>query len=114
MEKTNKLYLLWTSGEKITFHEMIFLYALNGMKHHWWDQITIVIWGASAQLVATDQEVRNKLKSLFDAGVQISACKGCADNLKVTDVLEKLGVEVKYWGVPLTELLHADEKILTI
>jgi len=114
MEKTDKLYLLWTSGEKITFDEMVFMYALNSIKRHWWKEVTLIIWGASAHLVETDQEVRNKLKVLFDAGVQISACKGCADNLKVTDLLEKLGVEVKYWGVPLTELLHADEKILTI
>jgi len=50
----------------------------------------------------------------LDAGVHITACKACADQLGATEALEKLGIEVKYWGVPLTELLTKDEALLTI
>jgi hypothetical protein len=114
MNKSKHLYLLWTSGEKFTFDEMVFMYALNGIKNQWWDELTLIIWGASAQLAATNIEVGQKLKRLDEAGVQISTCKACADHLNVTKSLQKLGVEVIYWGVPLTKLLQSDAKILTI
>jgi hypothetical protein len=41
-------------------------------------------------------------------------CKACADQLGVTDALKNLGIEVKYWGEPLTELLKGNEKILFV
>ncbi|MCP3953978.1 MAG: DsrE family protein, partial [Desulfobacterales bacterium] len=40
--------------------------------------------------------------------------KACADQLGVTETLEGLGIEVIYWGVPLTELLKNNEKLITI
>ena len=49
-----------------------------------------------------------------EAGVHITACKACADQLGVTETLKKLNIEVKYWGGPLTEILTNDEKLLTI
>ncbi len=44
----------------------------------------------------------------------ITACKACADQIEVTEILEKLGIEVRYWEVPLTELLTSQEALLTI
>jgi hypothetical protein len=34
--------------------------------------------------------------------------------LGVTEALEKLNIEVKYWGAQLTEILANEEKLLTI
>jgi hypothetical protein len=36
------------------------------------------------------------------------------DQLGITAELEKLGIEVKYWGEPLTAILQNGEKLLTI
>jgi hypothetical protein len=44
----------------------------------------------------------------------ISACKACADQLGVTDKLETMGIEVKYWGEPLTELIKKTAHLLTV
>ncbi len=114
METKEKLYILWTSGEKVTFDEMVFMYALNSLKHHWWEDVTLIIWGASAALVGKDFVVQQEIKELAEAGVHITACKGCADNLSLSDLFVKINVEVKYWGVPLTEVLHSDAKLITI
>jgi hypothetical protein len=114
MEVNGNLYILWTSGDKITFDEMIFMYALNSLKHHWWEDVTLIIWGASAVLVGKDFVVQQEIKELAEAGVHITACKGCADNLSLSGTFEKMGIEVKYWGVPLTEVLHSDAKLITI
>ncbi len=54
------------------------------------------------------------VKKALEAGVHIIACKACADQLGVTETLEKLNIEVKYWGIPLTEILTNEEKLLTI
>jgi len=48
------------------------------------------------------------------AGVHVTACKACADQLGVTEALEGLNVEVKYWGAPLTEILKNKENLLTV
>jgi hypothetical protein len=55
-----------------------------------------------------------KVKQALDKGVHITACKACADQLGVTEALEKLNIEIKYWGVPLTEILTGEEALLTI
>lgn len=47
-------------------------------------------------------------------GVKVSACIACADQLGVTDKLRELGIEVKGWGVGLTEALKDGIKVLSI
>jgi hypothetical protein len=54
------------------------------------------------------------VKEALDAGVHMTACKACADQLGVTEKLEELRIEVMYWGLPFTEILTNDEKLLTI
>jgi len=58
--------------------------------------------------------IQKKITEALDAGVHVTACKACADQLGVTETLEKLQIEVKYWGLPLTELLKSNERLLTI
>lgn len=114
MEDTNHLHILWISSDIETFDEMVFMYAYNGKKHKWWDDITLVIWGASARLTGEDEVVKLKIKELVEAGVKVEACKACADDLGVSATLQSLGVEVKYWGQPLTKLLKSGAKLITI
>ena len=90
------------------------MYAVNSLNNGWWENVTIIIWGASAKLVSEDANMKKKIKEALDTGVHISACKACTDQLGVTETLEKLKIEVKYWGVPLTEILTGEEKLLTI
>jgi hypothetical protein len=51
---------------------------------------------------------------LLDGGVEFSACKACADELGVTERLEALGIEVIYWGQPLTRVLREKSPLLTV
>ena len=114
MATNQHLYVLWTNADPVTAEKMVFMYTVNAMKHGWWEQVTLIIWGAPAQLVGADPGMQEKVKEALDAGVHVTACKACADQLGVTQTLESLGVEVKYWGVPLTEVLAGSEKLLTI
>ena len=114
MENESHLYIVWTTDNPITAMNMVTTYGGNSMKNDWWDEVTIILWGASQQLVATDAVIQNRVRELMDMGVKFSACKRCADDLQVTGVLEGLGVEVIYWGAPMTKLLKSGAKILTI
>ena len=114
MTTPTHLNILWTTGDPTTFHEMVYKYALNSRLQEWWEEVTLIIWGASTKLVEENAEVREKILELLSTGVNVTACKGCSDNLGVTPTLLELGVEVKYWGAPLTELLKADGKLLCV
>jgi len=113
MNKTH-LYVLWTNDNPITAEKMVFMYTINSLIHGWWEKVTLIIWGATAKLVAEDANIQKKIEEALDAGVHITACKACADQLGVTETLEKLNIEVKYWGQPLTEVLKNNEHLLTI
>ena len=113
MNKTH-LYVLWTNDNPITAEKMVFMYTVNSLIHGWWEKVTLIIWGAPTKLVSEDANIQKKVKDALDAGVHITACKACADQLGVTETLEKLQIEVKYWGLPLTEILKNNEQLLTI
>jgi len=108
------LYVLWTNADPITSEKMVFMYTLNSKLRGWWPEVTLIIWGATAKYVAEDKEVQETMKSLLRAGVKVSACRACADQLGATELLESLGIEVILWGVPLTEVLKGDDKLITI
>ena len=113
MDKTH-LYVLWTNDNPVTAEKMVFMYTINSLIHGWWEKVTLIIWGAPAKLVSEDLAIQKKIREALDAGVQITACKACADQLGVTEALEKLQIEVKYWGQPLTEVLKNNEPLLTV
>ena len=113
MKKKN-LLVLWTSGEKETAMNMALLYSLNSKLKGWWDSVTLLVWGASTRLLSEDEEMQNYLHTLQGAGVEVIACKKCAENLGVVEKLESLGVNVFYTGQYLTEKLQAGEKILSV
>ncbi|HNR01482.1 MAG TPA: DsrE family protein [Anaerolineaceae bacterium] len=114
MENESHLYIVWTTDNPITAMNMVTTYGGNSMKNGWWDEVTIILWGASQQLVAANTTVSDRVRELMDMGVKFSACKRCADELEVTQTLESMGVEVIYWGEPMTKLLKSGAKMLTI
>lgn len=114
MSKKTHLYVLWTNDNPITAEKMVFMYTVNSLIHGWWDKVTLIVWGAPAKLVSEDDTIQEKVKEAMEAGVHITACKACADQLGVTEALENLDIEVKYWGIPLTEILKSEETLLTI
>lgn len=109
-----KLNILWTSGEKDTAIHMLSMYAINARAHGWWQEVNVIIWGASANLAATDPEVQSRIDEMISHGVNIEACKACSDNLGVTEKLTDMGANVRYMGQALTGYIKNDEKLLTI
>jgi len=114
MKESSHLYMLWTNDNPVTADKMVFMYTINSLLHGWWDKVTLIIWGAPAKLASEDIAIQKKIKEALDAGVNVTACKACADQLEVTQILEKMNIEVKYWGAPLTKILKDNETLITI
>ena len=105
--------MVWTSGDPEEAHLITFMYTLAAKKNGWWNEVTLLIWGPSAKLASTNKEIQESLKKMQEAGVELLACKACADKCSVSPDLEKLGVEVRYTGGYLTEFLKSGQKVLT-
>ena len=111
--ETSKLGVVWTSGDRDVALKMVFMYTLNAKSRNWFDEVRLVVWGPSAKLLSVDEELQQEVAKMKDAGIELVACKACADSYGVSDKLEQLGVEVKYMGVPLSDMLKQDWKVVT-
>lgn len=114
MKGLEKLAVLWTSPDREVALKMVFMYTRNSKKHGWWDAVRLIIWGPSAQLLAMDEELQLYVREMLDNEIEIVACKACADMYGVSDKLNKLGIEVKYMGEPLSQMLKSDWKVISI
>ncbi len=110
----NKVTILWTSGDPITAEFMVFMYAENSLIRKWWEEVEIIVWGASTKLVIEDKSVQEKLLDLMEKGVQVRFCRSCAAKLDLTSQLESLGFNLESMGPPLTEKLKNKGHLLTI
>ena len=107
------LLIVWTSGDPDVAHKMVFMYAFNAKKNGWWENVTLLVWGPSAKLSSEDKDIQASLKKMKDQGVELLACKGCADQYGVSPKLEELGIDVKYTGTYLTDFIKSGKKLVT-
>ncbi|MBS2213263.1 DsrE family protein [Carboxylicivirga mesophila] len=112
MREADKLMIIWSSGDRDVALKVCFMYTNAAKKMQWFDEVYLIVWGPSAQLLANDKELQEQLKIMQNNGVVVEACVNCADMYGISDELRALGVEVKGMGKPLTERLKANWKQL--
>lgn len=113
-QEKNKQLILWTSGDREVALKMVFMYALNCRKFSWMDEVRLLVWGPSAKLLSEDAELQTYLKELKTSGVELYACKACADMYGVSNKLSELGVTVLYAGEMLANLQKEGWNVLSI
>jgi len=114
VDNSNKLVILWTSDNPELAKTMVFMYAQNALRHNWFEEVTLIIWGPSARLAAENEDIQARIAQLKDAGVRIQVCVACARMLEVDDELREAGYEVKGMGAPLTYFLKHNYRVLTL
>ena len=110
---SDKLIVLWTSGDRDVALKMVFMYVYNAKKFRWWEDITLIVWGPSSKLTSEDKEIQSQITNMMEKGVVIKACKACADQYGVSAKLETLGIEVKYMGQELTQYIKNGTHVVT-
>ncbi|MFV0423678.1 DsrE family protein [Oleidesulfovibrio sp.] len=113
MSTGRKLFIIWSSSDPEVAHNLVFMYGGNSRPKGWWDEVRIIAWGPSARLLAEDPTIQAELPRLRDAGVELWACRACADNYGVADRLEALGLDVLYVGEPVTHMIQTGWSQLT-
>jgi Uncharacterized protein conserved in archaea len=108
------LVVLWISGDREAAMHMALMYAKNSRLKGWWDQVRLMVWGPSAKLLSEDAELQAEVAECMAAGVQVEACKACADRYGVGPALEALDIDVRYVGVPMTNYLKDGWKVLSV
>ena len=112
--ETSRLAIVWTSGDPAVAERMTLMYANGAKKNAWFDEVRLVVWGPSQQLVVADKDVRAYIDRLRDNGVVVQACLACADSYGIADDLRDAGLEVKYMGKPVSDFLKDDDwKVVT-
>lgn len=110
----NDLHILCSSGDERTVTMMALMYARNSMLQHWWDSVTVILWGAAAGLAADSPALQAEIRRAKDCGVEFTACVTCAKELGVVEELEAQDIELKPWGPPLTELIRTRAPLLSV
>lgn len=114
MSEERRLFIIWASENPDAALQMAFMYARNSLLRDWWDQVRLIVWGPSAMTLIENEEVMDALPEVMEAGVEVWACKACADRYEIADRIERLGVEVLYVGSHVTEMLQGGWKSMTI
>ena len=109
----DSLVLIWSSGDREVAKKMVFMYTKNSKLKGWWGRVRLVVWGPASLLLTQDAELQEELEDVKAVGVELLACKACADLYGVTDKLAALGIDVIYMGAPLTEMLKTGWTCLT-
>jgi hypothetical protein len=111
---TNKLAVLWTSGDPDVAEKMAFMYTYNAKKQGWFDEVVLIVWGPSAKLLSENIMLQDYVKKMQEAGIKVEACMACARMYEVDGKLQELGIDVKGMGVPLSNYLKDGWKVLSL
>ncbi|GEM_PF-80282 len=107
------LVIVWTNDDPYTAERMVLMYAHASKTAGWFEEVTLIIWGPSAKMVAENIKIQKKLKAMQNDGIEIRACIVCANMYEVTEDLKGMGFDVQAMGKPLTDYLKSDAKVLT-
>lgn len=113
-DNSNKLAVLWTSGDPEVAEKMVFMYTLNAKRNQWFDEVVLIIWGPSAKLAVENEMIIDYIKMMQEAGVKTEACFYCAKMYDAHEKLSEMGVDVKGMGVPLSDYLKEEWKVLSL
>ncbi len=113
-DNSNKLAVLWTSGDPDVAEKMAFMYTLNAKKQGWFEEVVLIVWGPSAKLLSENTSLQEYVKRMQEAGVKVEACIACARMYGVDQKLAEMDIDVKGMGLPLTKYLKEGWKTLSL
>lgn len=109
----NKLVVVWSSDDPMVAERVALMYSHAAKRVNWFSEVTLVIWGPSANLIAQNLELQQKIAQMRTDGVKIEACIACSEAYGVTDQLKSLAYDVLPMGKPLSDYLQQGYQVIT-
>ncbi len=81
------------------------MYAVNALKHAWLEEVKLVFFGPAESLLLKDPILQELLREYQSEEGTAVACKFIADRDDHSEEIEALGVEVKYVGKLISNLI---------
>jgi hypothetical protein len=111
----SKLLVVWKSNNDIDIHNFVIPYCYNAVVQEWFDEVELLIWGASQEKLMSDPIIQQRVVNLVKNNITVYACKMCSDKVGATSILESIGVNVRYTGDLLSNRLRDKEyEVITI
>ena len=101
---TTKLLIIIATGEKEKVLTAL-MYAKNAIKYEWIPTIRVVFFGPSQKLLAWDSDVSASAADLANFAEPL-ACKFISDRDELSEETAKLGIDVKYVGEPVSQMIR--------
>ncbi len=102
----DKVFALITDVDREQALEVGLIYPLNCARNKWLEEVKVIFFGPSEKLAAFDKQVQDKIKEIKGQGVEVLACKWCADRMGITPLLEAQGITVVYVGPIISRLIR--------
>jgi hypothetical protein len=80
------------------------MYVKNTIKYGWIENIKVIFFGPSENLLVSDSDVTNSAAELAGLGQPI-ACKFLSDRDDISERLEGMGITVDYVGSMIADLI---------
>lgn len=109
----SELLVVWTTDNRETIMNMILLYVHNAKLNGWFDEVNLLVWGASQQILSEDKEMQEKVSEMIQDGIKVVACKKCAENMYVEKNLDACGVELLFSGKFISEWAKEGKPMMT-
>ena len=68
---STKLAVIWSSGDPEVAHKVCFMYTHNAKRRGWFDDVTLVVWGPSAEILTRAPTLQDAIKAMIADGVVV-------------------------------------------
>jgi hypothetical protein len=101
----NKVFVIVSDTDREQALEVGLVYPLNCAKNKWLEEVKVILFGPSEKLAAFDKQVQEKIQEIKSYGIEVLACKWCADRMGIATQIEAQGITVAYVGPIISQLI---------
>ncbi len=100
---SSKLLVIIATGEKAKALTGL-MYAKNAILRKWMDDVKVIYFGPSEQLMYSDSDVANAVIEIAGMG-ETFACKAISDREGISEKIDGMGVKVEYVGTVISDYI---------
>ena len=101
---SNKVVVIISTGEAEKARTGV-LYAVNALRQNWMESVALIFFGPAEALLLENSQLQAQVELFQEQRGEAVACQYIADNENLSSRLTALGVEVRYVGKLISDLI---------